>query len=457
MTPAEPSRSEMPAASVILPSTGFAVMGLFSFGLTCVILLLRPDTLSGDPVRGSVLALTHLVTLGWIGSLLIAGAYLIGPVLAGSPLWSQKLPTLHLVCHSVGLALLLGGLAVLRYDVAGVGAAALVVGLAALILNLLMTSARRSLWTPANLAFQSALFWLAVTGAVALLMLHARGTGRMVFQPEMLIALHAHYALFGFLAQAMLGVSLRLLPGLNDTEPEKSRSNRLSWMGWICLNAGLLTLFPTVYSGSEIAVTVSAALIGLGVLGFAAEIGVLLFHKHTHRSWGTWTHATGVLLLVLIIAVAIWNFPRGEAAESGALREWMRMYISLSLLGPFAFTILGTGERILPRLVWQLRYAPWKSFGVLPPPESLGLRAAGGPVYFSLILAWTYLAYGQAGGGAAAIQLGAALLMTALVWFLVAVSPALLRLLIGVTPADLSALPPSSRPSPVASADSLQP
>jgi uncharacterized membrane protein len=76
----------------ILPSMGFAVLGLFSFGLACAVLLVRSDALTGDPVRGLVLALTHLITLGWIGSLLFAGAYLFGPVLVRAPLWSERLP-----------------------------------------------------------------------------------------------------------------------------------------------------------------------------------------------------------------------------------------------------------------------------------------------------------------------------------------------------------------------------
>ncbi|MGH8019956.1 MAG: hypothetical protein ACREIA_17095 [Opitutaceae bacterium] len=155
----------------VLPIAGFAVAGLFSFGLACVVVLLHPDVLGGDPVRGPVLALTHLVTLGWIGSLLFGGACLVGPLLAGSALWSRRLPEFHLVCHILGLALLLGGLVLLRYDVAGAGAITLVLGLAAMVVNLLVTGTKRSLWNPANIAFQSAMFWLAVTAVIALWML----------------------------------------------------------------------------------------------------------------------------------------------------------------------------------------------------------------------------------------------------------------------------------------------
>jgi hypothetical protein len=83
----------------VLTIVGFAALGLFSFGVACVVLLMIPDALTGDPVRGPVLALTHLITLGWIGSLLFAAAYLVAPLLAEAPLWSNRLPALHFLCH----------------------------------------------------------------------------------------------------------------------------------------------------------------------------------------------------------------------------------------------------------------------------------------------------------------------------------------------------------------------
>lgn len=436
----------------VLAVMGFAALGIFSFGLVCVFLLLSPDALSGDPVRGPVLALTHLVTLGWIASLLFAGAYLLGPILAGSELWSARLPVFHLLCHVCGLALMLGGLLVLRYDLASYGAVIVFAGLVALVFNLMKTAAKRSLWTPSNLGFQTSFFWLAVTGGVALFMLRSRLTGQMIFAPEMLIALHAHFALFGFLAQALLAVSLRIVPDLARVEKMPSWLNRLGWAGWIFLNTGLLVLFPVVLAGFRGTIFAAGALIALGVIGHAAQIGGCLLLRGERLTWGTITHATGILLLVVIVLGALWSFPPAGEGSSEALRSWMRLYISLSLLGPFAFAILGTGERIVPRLIWRLRFIPWAAHADLPNPSSLGREAAGGPVFFSLLMAWGYLAVGQIFGDPHSIRLGAILLLVAFAWFLVAVSPALLRFALGVTPNDLPGFPgvlPSSPDSPI--------
>lgn len=436
-TPATPSTV---LSKSILPAMGFAAVAAFSFLLACVMLLLRPDALSGDPVRGSVLALTHLVTLGWIASMLFAGVYLLAPLLAGSPLWSTRLPHFHLACHVIGLALLLGGFIVLRYEIVSIGAVVLCIGLLALIVNLVITANKRSLWTPANVGFQAAMFWLAMAGGLALFMLRARLTQQGSIAPETLIALHAHYALFGFLAQALLAVSLRVVPELLGLDSVPSWMNRLGWAGWASLNVGLVLLFPMVHMGSHGAILTAGILIAVGVVGFAAQIGGFLFLRAARLTWGAITHATGILLLLLIVAGALWSFPEADENFMTAQRSWMQLYISLALLGPFAFAILGTAEQLVPRLIWRLRFAPWAKYAELPEPSALARTSAGGPMFLSLLMAWIYLFMGQIRAEPNAIRLGAVLMLVAFVWFVVCVSPALLRLALGVTPDDLHKL-----------------
>lgn len=415
---------------------GFAALGAFSFGLACVILLMRPDALSGDPVRGLVLALTHLVTLGWIASVMFAGAYLLAPILANSPLWSQRLPVFHLFCHGTGLAFMLGGLAELRYEMVSIGAGIVCLGLLALIVNLMVTASRRTVWSPANLGFQTSMFWLAVTGAVALFMLRQRVAPFVDIKSDTLIALHANGALFGFLTQALLSVSLWITPKLLKLEKTPNWLNWFGWTGWVFLNLGLL-LFPMLRTEPPIAVVLIGILIAIGGAGFAAQIAGCYLLPRAKWSWGATTHLAGVLLMGLIVAGALWSFPQAESATVESLRSWIRLYISLSLLGPFAFAILGIGERLLPQLIWRLRFGPWARYTSVPEEAVLGQNGASAPMFFSLVMAWIYLYMGQVEDAANSTRIGAVLLLVAFVWFVVAVAPALNRLALGVTPDSL--------------------
>lgn len=424
----------------VLSIMGFAMLGMFSLGLACAVLLVDPAILTGDPVRGPVLAFTHMVTLGWIGSMLFAGAYLVGPTLAGNALWSLRAPLWHLAFHVPGLTLLVVGLWIKSEPAAGVGGGLLCIGLVLLILNVKITGNIRSLWTPPHLAFQAAMFWLAVTGAVALYMLRNRTTNESPLPAETLIAFHAHYALFGFLTQALLGVSLGMIPRLLDREDLADAPQGFAWTGWILLNAGLVLLFPATIFASPPILLGTGILFALGVCGFVIEVLRMLWRASSTVSWGTITHACGVLLLLGIVVGALIQFPRVTVEGPGEIRVWMQMYIALALLGPFAFIILGSGERVVPVLVWNLRFRPWQDHAEVPPPISLRQAGAGGPVFFSLILAWVYLAIGQIQARPEAIRLGAILFLVAFAWYVVGVSPALLRFLLGVTPRELGKL-----------------
>lgn len=429
----------------VITILGFAAAGLFSFGLACVALLVAPDSLAGDPVRGPVLALTHLVTLGWIGSVLFAAAYVVGPMLAESGLWSGRLAAVHLALHLAGLALLLGGLSVVRYDIASVGAATLVAGLALMTLNLMVTASRHSRWTPANIAFQTSMFWLTVTGGLALLMLRGRLATPWLAAPETMIALHAHFALFGFLAQALLGVSLRVVPLLLGQASHPKKLDTLAWTGWAALNGGLMLLLPASLAGPGGLLVAVGGIVATGVLLLAVDLGCVLWMFRDRISWGAITHATGIALLVGIVAAALWRLPEVASGTLAETREWMRFYLSLALLGPFSFAIIGTIGRLLPRLVWTLRFAPWSGRGRVPRPASLAREAAVAPAYFSLLMAWTYFALGQWHANEHALRLGALLLLVAVFWSLLSSTPSLVRLVLGVTPADL--LAPGTNPS----------
>ncbi len=426
-------------SKTVLAAMGFTGLGLFSFGLACVILLLRPEVLGGKWTPAVTQALTHLTTLGWIGSLLFAGAYLVGPKIAGSSLWSSRLALVHFFCHVTGLVLLLSGLMREHGPSTAGGAWLVFIGVVVLLYNQLRTSSARSLWTPANLAIQGAILWLAIAGAVAIWMLQLRTVPNPPVVPEVLIGVHAQFSLFGFLSQMLLGISLRVVPELVGEANPSRVGERAAWVGWACINGGLLVLFAMALSGLDSIIFVAGIIVAFGVLAFSVAIVQALWATHLRMTWGTATHLAGVALLVLIALGALVTFPGTHPENPDVLRGWMRTYISLSLLGPFALTAFGAGQHLAPRMIWQMRFEPWSKLAQLPSPESLAQRSAGGPVFFSLVMAWIYLLIGQLWQQPESIRLAAVLLLVGFAWYLVAISPALFRFIVGITPRDVGA------------------
>lgn len=423
--------------SLIVAIMGFGVSGLLAFALASGGLILWPELLTGDPIQGSVLAITHLVTLGWLTSFIFAGAYLMGPVLGGTPLWNRSLPLVHLLFHVTGLVLLICGLMLSRYGIALSGGIILVAGLVLAIANFLITGSAKSVWTPSNLAFQSALFWLAATGFVALVMLHGRIKGSPPYPTEMMIGLHAHFALFGFLTQMLLGNALHLLPEMLGAKHEGAISRSVAWVGWASLNTGLMLLAPLVMRQSALGIMICGVLVALGIAGYLLAAAMVLVVRWRYRMWPAHLLCSALIVLAVLAAIALWKLPQLQAIELEAMRVWIRTYVSLMLLGVFPFAIIGAGSYFIPRLVWRLRYADWVNHASVPPVGTLTHYAALAPAFFSLLMSFTYLAMGQKMGAAEPVRIGAILLLVSLLWYVGAILPSLVRLLIGVRPDDL--------------------
>lgn len=427
--------------SLIIAIMGFGAVGLLAFALSGGSLIVWPELLTGDPIQGSVLAVTHLVTLGWLTSFIFAGAYLMGPVLGEAPLWSRTLPLVHLVFHVAGLIVLIWGLMLSRYEIALTGGVVLVIGLTMAVANFLITGSKKSVWTPANLAFHTALFWLAATGFVAIVILYGRIRGTPPYPAEMMIGLHAHFALFGFLSQMLLGNALRLVPEMLKVKKVSSTINFMAWVGWLGLNGGLMLLAPVVMRQSGIGVLIAGGLIGIGIVGYLLACFTVAWMRWRYGIWPVWLLCTALLVLAVLAGIALWKLPTLQTIELEAMRNWVRTYVSLTLLGVFPFAIIGAGSYFIPRLVWRLRYADWTNHAVVPPVETLTHYAALAPAYFSLLMSFIYLAMGQKMAAPEPIQIGAVLLVVSLFWYVGALIPALTRLLIGVRPEDLKEIP----------------
>ena len=67
-------------------------------------------------------------------------------------------------------------------------------------------------------------------------------------------------------------------------------------------------------------------------------------------------------------------------------------------------------------------------------------RQASSTAFTALLIAWVYFALGQWKNNPEAVRLGAMLMIIGFAWFVFAIAPAVVRLVWGVTPADLPGL-----------------
>ena len=90
------------APDVSLPLR-FIVLGLVPFVTATVWLALRPDLLVAYHYGAHVIALTHLVVLGFISSVVMGAMYQMTPVALETRLQSEQLASILFLCRLIGV------------------------------------------------------------------------------------------------------------------------------------------------------------------------------------------------------------------------------------------------------------------------------------------------------------------------------------------------------------------
>jgi hypothetical protein len=183
------------------------------------------------------LALTHLITLGYLTMVMVGALLQMLPVVLGAPVPAVRLVAwfglLGLTCGTPSLALgLLLDVPLWLYA----GMLILLTGLApvivAIAISLLRTAAPHVAWP-----IRQAVLALVITLALGITLAGALAGFWPMSSAFDLTALHAAWGLVGWVLILVIGVAYQVVPMLQITPPYPARLSR--WLSWIML-AGLL-------------------------------------------------------------------------------------------------------------------------------------------------------------------------------------------------------------------------
>lgn len=414
-TPPPVPRS-VPAAALLFLTLGGAAWLAATVGL-----VRRPDLLLGAPAEPTMLALTHLLVLGFLSSLLFGVGYVLGPVMAAAPLWRRGLAWLHLALHGAGTAWMVLGFLMGDFAEVGYGGIMVFAGLILFFINLTATGSRFSRWEADHLAFHGGLFWLMITGAIALFIASGKVYPVTDLDSRMLLAAHAHFGFGGFVLLLLFGLTLRWI---RLQAVPTARPGAPSWIGGGAIHAGLFLVFPAILPTAVVPLIIPKILLLVGTLAFLADAIRLLTSSSRRLDPSLGVVAMGLVFLVPVISAAT-VIPPGALAGlpglTGDPTEWTRLYLLLGLFGPATVILTGLASRLAPQLLWQV----WRH-GDQPSPT---LPGVAGPwvIGLSLALAWGYLAAALALAQPEGIRIAALLAAFSLVFFLFGLRPALRR------------------------------
>src|SRR5574341_52419 len=339
--------------SVWLPLR-YLIAGQASLFLAVLLVLTHAEDLLDFYYQGRVLAITHLVTLGWITTTIMGARFLVATLVLSVPLYSERLGRWQFPPLVVGMAVMVYHFWTGHYGGLGGGALLVLVATAVFLVNLGLSLRQVSRKDVGIQYLVAALVYLGATVFLGNLMALDKVLDFLGGQVLATIEGHAHLAALGWVSMMILGVGHKMIPLLTASTPEEERRSRRRF--WI-LNAGVIGLFVALVTRSRWASPLGLVV----VLGFTSALHRLSRPWREGKPFPTdWSlrhvlAAFGFLVLSMFLGVslALGVFGDGAVAARVAIA-----YGFLGLIGWISLMIIGMSYRVIPLLVWLHRYSP---------------------------------------------------------------------------------------------------
>jgi hypothetical protein len=386
----------------------FIITGILALfiGIACV--AARPEILSTYHYNQHVIAITHLITLGWICSVVMGAVYQLIPVALETKLHSERLAQVQWVLHLVGFAGMARMFWIWNIALAALFGLVLGTGVALFVYNIGRSLWRIPRWSVVATGVTSALAWLSLTIVAGLLLAAAKLWPISRFDPISQMHAHAHLGALGFFIILIVGVSYKLVPMFVLSDIQNLRRARASIL---LLNMGLAGLFVTLLINNALKLAFAGVVVaGLAIYGWELA-AIVRTRKRRVLDWGLkyFLTASGLLVPVGMLGLGLARRDLPLNALTGQLEN---VYGLLALLGVVTFAIMGMLYKIVPFLVWYARYSGEigrKKVPSLADLYSVRLQMFG---YWVFLAGLTLTTMGTMLGHAECVQRGA------LVWLL---------------------------------------
>jgi hypothetical protein len=351
---------------VVLP---FYVYAAVSFLAAVVLLFFSATNFTQSYFHPHVLAITHIMTLGW-GTMIILGAsHQLVPVMIEGALYSNKLAWVSFLLAAIGIPMLVIGFYFFDLIIAQWGGSFVVLAVIAYIINLAFSMAKSKHENVHAVFVFTASLWLLATTVFGLLLVYNFTYPIMRRSSPDYLALHAHIGIIGWFLLLITGVGSRLIPMFLIS---KYNNKVKLWMIYGFINGGLLSfIFFFLYMDNRSLLLIPAVLVASGVVLF----GNFCHKAYTERLRKKVDEQMKIsllsvvllalpLLLAFILIFALLIIGTGNIALSTA-------YGFVIFFGWITAIILGMTFKTLPFIIWNKVYHRLAGKGKTPNPKDL--------------------------------------------------------------------------------------
>lgn len=379
--PSPTRRDLVPSSRLPLAYFVFAHLAL---GAGLVALAADPTLPGGHFYHPRMIALVHMVTLGWISGSILGAFYIVAPLALRLPLPVGRVDWAACAAFVIGTAGMVGHL--WFGDETGMVPDAVLVTAA---ITWVASRAWRGLshaavpW-PVTLHVALAFANMLLAALLGMLVGLDRARGFLGLRPLAATFAHAHLAAVGWAVMMVVGLSYRLIPMMLPAAMPTGRGLATSA---VAIEAGLLLVVVALLRGASL-LPVGAIVIVAGLASFVLQMRRTVSRRLPRppalprRDWSTWHAHVAIGWLVVAASLGVVT-SLGPAGAHHATLQWV--YGVAGLVGFLAQIVVGMQGRLVPLYAW---YRAFDARGGLPPER--GANQLPRAVYArTLFLIWT--------------------------------------------------------------------
>ena len=385
-------RERLPPRNLTLLYFAFAYLCL---GFAFLVLAVVPQAVGGFFYHPKMLAVVHLVTLGWVSSSILGAVYLIGPFALRMVMPAGKTDYAAWALVTIGVTGMVGHFWLNLYSGMVWSAGTLLVGLAYVAFRGIRAVAGAPIAFGVKLHITLAFVNVVAAGALGMLIGFEKQLIHVLpgFVLDNVYA-HAHLAALGWATMMVMGTAYRLFPMVLPAAMPKGAGVGASAVLLEVGLVGLLVSLPAAWVGLR---RLSATVIVAGLLTFLAHVVWMMRNRkpapkelarpdfatlHSLQAVVYLAISTGFGLALVFTPPAPWKIQAATA------------YGVFGLLGFLAQMVIGISSRILPMFAWMHYYVE-SDFKVLPPSQyTMHSRVLQIVAFFLWTIGIPTLAYG---------------------------------------------------------------
>jgi hypothetical protein len=414
----------MPARWVPLLYFAFAHLSLAA---AMAALALDPRGLAGFYYHPRMLAVVHLVTLGWISGSILGAVYVVGPLAFRMPLPARPSDYAAFAAFALGVSGMTSHFWMDSRPGMAWSAGLVLVAMTYVSLRGLtnLPSARVPLAArlPMGLAFLNA---MAAAGLGLVLAVNKLSPFLPVRQLDAVHA-HAHLAALGFGAMMVVGAGFRMLPMIL---PAAMPQGFWAYASAVLLEAGVAGLVVAFFAGGRGLVAAAVLVVG-GLACFFSRVVWMLRRRRpapTELRRPDFGVAHALQALVCLLAAGGLGVHLALAEPSDTTLALIPAYGVLGLVGFLSQIVVGVEGRVLPLFAWLWGFAD-RAYAESPPSlHAAPLRSLQALVFLLWTVGVPLLALGLASETMPAVAGGAGALFVAVLGSLLNALVVLVRL-----------------------------